>query len=127
MRSLDIQAGKSTPRVLYSRDENVLSLTGSSLPENVYAFFKPIMEWVDEFAASPVLNPALRLIFKIQYYNSGTMRSLAEMLTAISNLRRNGLQFSVEWYYENDDDIIKEAGEDLSEITEIKFIMVPYK
>ncbi|MBN1416451.1 MAG: DUF1987 domain-containing protein [Bacteroidales bacterium] len=127
MRPLDIQAGKTTPRILYNAGENVLSIIGSSLPENVYTFYEPVMEWINEFAASPVFEPPLRIIFKIQYYNSGTIRYLAEMLTAVSKMRNKGLEYTVYWYYETDDDNIKEAGEDLSEITETQFNMVTYK
>ena len=127
MRSLDIQAGKTTPRILYDPKENVLSIIGSSLPENVYSFYEPIMEWISEFSTSPLLNPAMQIIFKIQYYNSGTIRYLAELLSTIARMKDKGLQFSVEWYYEADDENIREAGEDLAEITETKFNMIPYK
>jgi hypothetical protein len=124
MRSLTIQAGKSTPSILYDPADNILSISGSSLPENVHAFYKPVIEWIHEFSASPVLEPAMRIVLKIQYYNSGTIRFLAEILDIIGKLRTKGLQFSVDWYYEADDDIIREAGEELAEIIGMKFNMI---
>jgi hypothetical protein len=127
MRPLDIQAGKSTPGILYGPGENILQIIGSSLPENVYNMYEPVMEWVEEFVASPVLNPPLRIIFKIQYYNSGSIRYFAEILTKIAALHDRGLPYSVEWHYEADDDNIREAGEDLSDISETRFTMISYK
>ena len=124
MRPLNIQAGKSTPGIIYDPEENMLSISGSSLPENVYTFYKPVIEWIDEFSTSPVLEPAMRMMLKIHYYNSGTIRFLAEILDILGKLRQKGLQFSVDWYYEADDDIIREAGEELAEIAGIKFNMI---
>jgi hypothetical protein len=127
MRPLDIQAGKTTPRILYSPAENVLQIIGSSLPENVYTLYEPVMEWLQEFVNAPVLNPPMQIIFKIQYYNSGSIRYFAEILTKIANLSGKGLKYSVEWYYEADDENIREAGEDLSDISETPFTLISYK
>jgi hypothetical protein len=127
MRPLDIQAGKTTPRIMYSPEENILQIIGSSLPENVYTLYEPVMEWIEEFVASPVMHPSMRIIFKIQYYNSGSIRYFAEILTRIISLHDKGLHYSVEWHYEADDDNIREAGEDLSEISETPFTMIAYK
>jgi SiaC family regulatory phosphoprotein len=127
MRPLDIQAGKTTPRILYNPQENVLQIIGSSLPENVYTLYEPIIEWIEEFITSPVLEPAMRIIFKIQYYNSGTIRYFAEMLTKIASLHDRGLNYSVEWHYEAGDDNIRDAGVDLSDISETPFTMISYR
>jgi hypothetical protein len=127
MRPLDIQAGRTTPRILYNPEENILQVIGSSLPENVYSLYEPVMEWIKEFVESPVLNPDLRIIFQIQYYNSGTIRYLAELLTKIADLHSKGLKYSVEWHYESDDENIRQAGEDLSDISETPFAMISHK
>lgn len=127
MRTLDIPAGKSTPDISYNPEQNKLSIIGSSLPENVYIFYKPVIDWLEEFSASPVLEPAMRIILKIQYYNSGTIRFLAEILNGLGKLRDKGLHFSVDWHYETDDDIIREAGEELAEIAGISFNMIPLR
>lgn len=113
--------------IVYGLEENILRIIGSSLPENVYTLYEPVMEWVEEFLASPLLNPPLRIIFKIQYYNSGTIRYFAELLMKIATLHDRGLQYSVEWHYEEGDDNIRDAGEDLSDISETPFAMISYK
>jgi len=127
MKPLNIQAGKSTPGIYYDPEENLLSISGSSLPENVYTLYKPVIDWIEEFSASPVLEPAMRIILKIQYFNSGTLRFLAEILDIMGKLRAKGLQFSVDWYYDADDDIIRETGEELADIAGMKFNMISGK
>jgi hypothetical protein len=126
MKPLDIQAGKTTPRIIYSPEENILQILGSSLPENVYSLYEPVVGWIIEFVTDPVKEPPLRIIFRIQYYNSGTIRYWAEMLSLISGAKSKGLEYMVDWYYEKDDENIREAGTDLSEITETPFNMIPY-
>lgn len=125
MKPLDIKAGRSTPGIQFYPGDNTLSFSGSSLPENVHVFYKPVIDWINELNPSSFTDKPLRIIFKLTYYNSGTIRCLTEILSTIKNLHNKGLNYTIEWYYDTDDDIIREAGEELSEVLEIKFNLVP--
>ncbi len=125
MKPLDIKAGRSTPGIKFYPGENTLSFVGSSLPENVAVFYKPVIDWINELNPSSFTHKPLRIVFKLAYYNSGTIRCLAEILGTIKNLHDKGLNYTIEWHYDTDDDIIREAGEELSEVLEIKFNMIP--
>ncbi len=127
MNPLEIQAGRSTPGIKFNPDENTLSFIGSSLPENVHIFYKPVIDWINELNPSSFTEKPLNIIFRLSYYNSGTIRCLAEILNAIKDLNGKGLNYSIEWHYDTDDDIIREAGEELSDVLNMKFLMIPEK
>jgi hypothetical protein len=127
MKPLEIQAGRSTPGIKFIPGDNILSIMGSSLPENVHIFYKPVIDWINELNPLSFSDKPLRIIFKLMYYNSGTIRCLAEILRAVKDLHEKGLNYSIEWHYDADDDIIREAGEELSEILEMEFDMIPNK
>ena len=52
---------------------------------------------------------------------------LLDILLELKKIRESGTPVVVEWYYEEDDIDMKEAGEDLSELVEmeLKYIIKP--
>lgn len=122
MKSIDIKSGKLTPSISYSPDNNTFSISGSSLPENVHEFYKPILQWFDEYEASAdKISKPFKIVVKLAYYNSSSMRYIHDIFAKIARIGQTGVETSIDWYYEKDDDILKEAGEDLAEIIGIKF------
>lgn len=122
MKSIDIKSGKLTPGISYSPDNNTFSISGSSLPENVHEFYKPILQWFDEYEASAdKISKPFKIVVKLAYYNSSSMRYIHDIFAKIAKIGQTGVETSIDWYYEKDDDILKEAGEDLAEIIGIKF------
>ena len=53
MRVIKIQGSDDTPKVILDADNNTFEISGRSLPEDVVAFYDPILEWLDEYAQNP--------------------------------------------------------------------------
>ncbi len=122
MKRIDIKPGKLTPGISYEPDNNTFSISGSSLPENVHEFYKPILKWFDEYAAdAEKIAKPLKIFVKLAYYNSSSMRYIHEIFARIARINQKGIETSIEWHYEKDDDILREAGKDLEEIVGLKF------
>ncbi len=125
MEKLDIKAGKLTPQVVFDPVENHFSISGSSLPENVHDFYKPIMKWLDEYEANlDKVDKPLNVFIKFAYYNSGSMRYIADFFSKIAKISNKGIKTNVDWYYDKDDELLKEAGLDLSELVGLKFNLI---
>lgn len=122
MKRIDIKPGKLTPGISYDPDKNTFSITGSSLPENVHEFYKPVIQWFDEYleGADKIAKP-LKIYVKLAYYNSSSMRYIHEIFARIAKIYKKGIETSIEWHYEKDDDILREAGQDLAEIVGLEF------
>lgn len=127
MESLIRDASTYTPALHFSPELKVFELKGVSLPENVIDFYAPVLEWLDKFENECVEtylnqgNDLLRLVFKLCYYNSGTIRYLIAILNKMKRLMEKGLNVSVEWHYEKDDEHLLDSGKELSELTELPF------
>ncbi len=122
MEKLDIKAGKLTPQVTFDPEKNVFSLSGSSLPENVHDFYRPIIQWLDDYENQlDAIKKPLHIIIKFAYYNSGSMRYIADIFGKIAGIHKKGINTIVDWYYEKEDELLREAGQDLSELVELKF------
>lgn len=122
MKRIDIKAGKLTPKVTLDPDENIFSISGSSLPENVHEFYKPILQWLDEYEANTdkILKP-FKVSMKFAYYNSSSMKYIHEIFTRIAKINKKGVKTVIDWHYEKDDDLLREAGQDLADLVGIKF------
>jgi len=122
MEKLDIKPGKHTPEIVYDPDENTLAISGSSLPENVHDFYKPIIQWLNDYENNlDSIKKPLKISVRFAYYNSGSMRYIAEIFIKIANISKKGLKTLVNWYYEKEDELLKEAGEDLAELVGLDF------
>jgi hypothetical protein len=130
MESFIRDASAYTPSINFSPALRMLELKGVSLPENVIEFYSPVIEWLERFEndyADTLLKEkdrSVRLVFKLSYYNSGTIRYLIAILNKMKRLIDKGIVITIEWHYETDDEHLLDSGKELSELTELPFIYV---
>ena len=135
MEILKIEPTHITPGIIFSPDENLFSISGMSAPEDVRALYYPVIEWIDKFNGelmrgdNKIFNETNPLTLKIDlnYFNSASAKFLLDILLELKKIRESGTPVVVEWYYEEDDIDMKEAGEDISELVEmeLKYIIKP--
>ena len=127
MKKLVIKPRKDSPEITFDPETNIFTIKGICHPENVTKYFQPVMEWLDEYklfmAKSKDTRP-LKLIIFFRYFNSATYKYLITFLQKIYEFSELGSSVFVEWYYEVDDDEMRESGEELFEFSGIK---IPYK
>jgi len=108
-----------TPDVLISLELNTISISGNCYPENAFLFFEPLVEWMNE-NHSMFSGPVIAQI-KLNYFNSSSGRFLLKFLNITGNLLSSKTGFSVDWKYESGDDLIKERGEELASVSDVRF------
>lgn len=131
MQRLFIQSTNVSPEILLSPAENIFYIRGNSMPEDVRAIYYPVTDWIRTFvsdllcdsSAYTLVNP---LVFKIDlvYFNSSSAKFLYDIFTELRQLRKSGIPFIVEWYYDSDDHEMKEAGVDISSLSEMEFSFI---
>ncbi len=119
MDPLIIKGEENSPAVILNKQENNFEISGRSLPEEVMSFYAPVMDWLEEY----VRNPNDKTIFKLKldYINSASQRAIQELLTVLEKIKEQGRDIEIDWYFMADDDDMKEAGEEYSEIIDIPF------
>ena len=53
METIKIMGTDDTPTVILDAENDIFEISGRSLPEDVTAFYDPILNWLDEYAGSP--------------------------------------------------------------------------
>lgn len=124
MRVIKIQGSDDTPKVILDADNNTFEISGRSLPEDVVAFYDPILEWLDEYAQNPLEKTVFN--FKLEYFNTASSKLLLDVLLKLEDMYDAGHDVLVKWHYPDDDEDMEEAGEEYAEIVEIPFEQVSY-
>lgn len=111
-----------TPTVILDAANNNFEISGRSLPEDVAAFYNPILEWIDKYAQNP--NPKTVFNFKLIYFNTASSKMLLDVLMKLEDLHNGGKSTLVKWHYPEDDEDMKEAGEEYADIVDVPFEQV---
>ena len=118
MNELRIQATKSSPEILLN-PEGMIRIRGRSIHENMFEFFKPVEDWVNEYIRNPADVTCVDM--SLEYFNSASAKLLIQLFQKISHVQLRNKKFIVNWYYEEGDEDIFERGEYFSSVLNIPF------
>lgn len=121
MEALRIQATDETPSVILDPAQNVFEFTGKSLPEDVTSFYGPVLSWLDEYDKSP--RPKTVVDFKLNYFNTASSKLILDILFKLENIHQSGTEILIRWHYEEEDEDMKEAGEEYCDLVEVPFVL----
>ena len=124
MNPIIISAAEDTPGVRLDAANDIFELSGRSLPEDVVKFYKPILDWLDEYAQSPNANTVFN--FKLSYFNTASSKIILDILMKLEGMHDAGKNISIRWNYPSDDEDMMEAGEEYADIVSVPIEMVEY-
>jgi hypothetical protein len=53
MEAISIEGTAKTPTVKFDAQGGIFEIKGRSIPENSIEFYKPLVDWLDEYAKGP--------------------------------------------------------------------------
>lgn len=119
MNDIRIDGTPKTPTVRFISAEGKLEIKGRSIPENSIEFYKPLIDWVEEYARQPQENTTV--IIQLEYFNTASSKCLLDVFKRLEMVPK---PVQVNWYYEEDDEDMLEAGEDYDAIINLPFKMI---
>jgi hypothetical protein len=117
--NLYIPSSHNTPEIDFNVEKGVFKICGKSVMENVEDFYSPVIEWLEaniEQSAIP-----LRFVFNLEYFNISSSKRLLFILYRINDFHSAGKEVVIEWNYNEDDDDMKEVGEDFACMVNVPF------
>jgi hypothetical protein len=124
MNNLVLDATKVTPRVHFDGASGVLEIEGDSYPEHSLQFYQPVFKWLDDFIQRMTIPIAFH--FKLSYFNTSSSKCILNILEKLEEASRNGRQVSLHWHYREDDEDIRESGEEFAEDLSLTFQFVKH-
>lgn len=124
METIKILGTDDTPTVILDAENDIFEISGRSLPEDVTAFYDPILNWLDEYATDSIAKTVFT--FKLVYFNTASSKLLLDILMKLEEMHEEGKEVLVKWYYPEDDEDMQEAGEEYADIVDVPFEQVSY-
>ena len=122
MESLQYFKTERTPFVSLNPNGE-LKISGISIPEDSTSFYKPVLDWIKTYGENP--QSVTTAHFVLDYFNTSSSKDILEVFKALGALNDGGkTKVNVKWEFEDDDDDIRECGEDYQSIIGIKFEMI---
>lgn len=124
MQSLEIQGTNDTPKVILDREGDMFEISGRSLPEDVVAFYQPILDWLEDYKSNPL--EYTEFVFRYIYFNTATSKLIQDVIIKLEELFEAGNNVQVMWFYEEDDEDMQDSGEEFMENSEVPFELMGY-
>ena len=123
MKLLHINATEDTPEINLDPVSGVMEFTGISIPENAPIFYKPVIDWLDDYIKSP--NKTTDFVFNIKMISSSSSKIFYDIITKIDQLSENKeVCIRVFWYYSIYDDEILEQGHEYKNMLSVFFDLI---
>lgn len=122
IQPLKIEPTHKTPKVYLDPENNVFEISGRSIPEDSVGFYKPILDWLDEYAKNPL--PQIEFKFELEYFNTASSKNILEILKKLEEIYEKGNDVKIIWYYEEDDEDMEETGEDYKALLSVPVELV---
>jgi hypothetical protein len=120
---INITGTDDTPEIRLNAYTGLIELAGLSIPEDANKFYEPVLDWLNEYAENP--HNETKVIFKIFYYNSSSIVHFTKIFRILQKLFDRNHKVSLEWYYNKDDENVKEDGEEFKKIFSFPFVVLP--
>jgi hypothetical protein len=123
MKALLIQATADTPKVHLDKSNNFFEISGLSLPEDAIEFYKPVMNWLEEYSTEPIAETIFNL--KLEYFNTASSKQIIQLLLFLEKLNVKS-KVKIRWHYKDIDEDMHDLGEEYAEIIKVKFELIEY-
>ena len=118
MDNIFIPGTPKTPEVSFIVEARTLSLSGRSIPENSIEFYSALITWTDTLCSS---EGGVEVNINLEYFNTSSSKCLMDLLKRVES---SNVDAKVNWYYEEDDEDMLEAGEDYDAIIDLPFKLI---
>ncbi len=122
MEAISIDGTAKTPTVKFDAESGVMEIKGRSIPENSIEFYKPLVDWLDEYAKGP--KDLTQVNVQLEYFNTSSSKCILDVFKKLEAIQKGKQDVIINWYYEEDDEDMLEAGEDYESIIRVPFKMI---
>lgn len=115
-----INPTKNTPYVNLDIKKGLIEFKGVSSPSNSIAFYDKIFKVLNLYRKSS--NKELEVNMAFTHFNTSSSKCLFDILKAIKVLEKSGKDVTINWFYEQFDEDMREVGEDYSDVINMPFL-----
>jgi hypothetical protein len=115
---IKVEGSNDKPCVEFCQSTGVLNISGRSLPEDAFTFYKPIIEWLGNYANSPASETSL--IVNLEYFNTASAKQIFKIISIVNEISKKS-KAEVKWHYDADDKDMLNSGQRFSKLCSFEF------
>lgn len=120
MENLFIEKTELTPMVSFDLGKNHFEIKGESMPESPIGFYKPVIQWLENFfSGNKNTEEEILADFRMEYFNSASSNNILDILKIFEKAIQSGHRIKIQWHYDHRDSDIKESGEEMKKVLNI--------
>lgn len=123
MNIIRFEQTSSTPLVILDKELGNVTMIGDSYPENPFAFFQPIIDWIETYLRDA--TRPLRFTLELVYLNTSSIRAMMDIFDRLEDAHRQDQTVSVQWFYQPDNERVGELAEEFKEDCTFPFVIAP--
>ena len=108
MVNLTIKGTSRTPEIDFNI-EGEIRIMGRSIPEDAGLFYNHLYSCIFKYCIDP--KPVTKVFIELEYMNSGSSKSILQLLRELTNISNDNHTVTFHWYYEIGDEDMLEKGE----------------
>jgi len=112
------QGTTKTPQVILDPEKGIISLEGRSILEDTISFYDPILNWLKEYVEE---SHDITINVSFDYFNSTSARILLMLMQTAQGIKKKGKILTINWYYDENDENIRESGTDFASLVHEEF------
>jgi hypothetical protein len=125
MEAYYLEATPKTPKLNFDPRENTFIISGRSIPENSIEFYRPLLDWLENYKHTT--KKSINFEVRLEYFNTSSSKCLVEIFRKLEKIQMEGHDFTINWYYDEEDEDMQESGEDFKGIIKMPFQMIQNK
>jgi hypothetical protein len=122
MENLSIEGTAKTPTVKFDASTGIIEIKGRSIPENSIEFYKPLVDWLEKYGEGAASQTQVNV--QLEYFNTSSSKCILDVFKKLESIHKTKSEVLINWYYEEDDEDMLEAGEDYESIIRVPFKMI---
>ncbi|MBI5219359.1 MAG: DUF1987 domain-containing protein [Bacteroidia bacterium] len=122
MEPISIEGTQKTPTINFNHLTGKVEIKGRSIPENSIEFYKPLVDWLEQYLSCA--QKLTEVNVQLEYFNTSSSKCILDVFKKLEAIYKAGGEVVINWFYEEDDEDMLEAGEDYQSIIKIPFKMI---
>ena len=111
MENLKIEATQYTPEINFDAVNGILNIAGKSYPENTFEYYKPIVDWVDEYLQSVKNDRKIVVNLDLEYLNSSSLKAYFDLFDLLEIAHNDGKNIEIKWIFDEENDVEINSGD----------------
>ena len=121
MEKLLLEETEDTPEIILDPVEGKFKISKISVPENALDFYRPILDWIKQYAEEPNIQTVFE--FDLEYVNTASSKQIIQIILLLQKVSEKG-NVKVNWYYESIDEDMRALGARYKKLVTVPFDLV---